>query len=264
MDNVSKIPYYSGMTGFTKLFSSIVHSTIWRDEMHVKIVWITMLALSNRNGDVLASIPGLADASRVSLDQCLDALKRLSEPDEWSRTKEYEGRRIQEVDGGWNILNYMKYREIRNADERRLQTRAAVQKFRAKKKAETITVSQGQPRKAHAEAEAEADKETSLGPQVALARKRFQSVYPGRKGTQRWPKARQRFDSLVRKGVDPGLLVSKAQAYATFCVASGKVDSEFVMQAATFLGDGGGWEEDWAAKSESQFDQARRQLQEQT
>ena len=151
------------MTGFTKLFSSIVHSTIWRDEMHVKIVWITMLALANRNGDVLASMPGLADASRVSLDQCQEALKRLSGPDKWSRTQEHEGRRIEEVDGGWNILNYMKYREVRNADERRLQTRAAVQKFRAKKKAETATVSPGKPRKpkkAHTEADTEADTDT--------------------------------------------------------------------------------------------------------
>lgn len=253
MDNVSITPYYGGMTGFTKLFSSIVHSTIWRDEMHVKIVWITMLALANRHGDVLASIPGLADASRVSLDQCLDALKRLSGPDEWSRTQKHEGRRIKEVDGGWNILNYLKYREIRNADERRLQTRAAVQRHRAKKKAETITVSHGKPQKAHAEAEAEAEIESLL--------EQFQSVYPKRSGGQRWSEARKRFVGLVRKGVSPGELVTQAQDYATHCGREGKTGTGYVMQAASFLGDKEGWKEDWS--TETRFDTARRQLQEQ-
>ena len=160
VDEVSGVAYYGAVAGFTKLFSTIVDSTVWREEMHVKVVWITMLAKANRNGDVLASVPGLADAARVSLDQCVEALARLSAPDTWSRTKEHEGRRIVEVDGGWRLLNYPKYRELRDADERRIQTREAVRRYRAKEKANPITVStskHGKPRKAQAEAEAEAE-----------------------------------------------------------------------------------------------------------
>ena len=158
--------YVGAGMGFTKLFSSLVHSTVWREEMHVKVVWVTMLALANRHGDVLASVPGLADASRVSLEQCVDALEKLKAPDPWSRTKEHEGRRVIEVDGGWRLLNYTKYREIRDADERRIQTREAVRRHRAKK-AKPVTVSnvsRGEPRKpkkAQAEAEAEAEAETT-------------------------------------------------------------------------------------------------------
>ena len=97
--------------GFTKLSSGLIFSTVWREDMHVRIVWITMLALTDSSGYVAASIPGLADAAHVSIDQCEDALGRLAEPDPYSRTKEHEGRRIVETDGGWILLNYTKYRE---------------------------------------------------------------------------------------------------------------------------------------------------------
>lgn len=117
---------------FTKLFSSITDSTIWREPDHVRLVWITMLAKSDKNGAVFASIPGLADASRIDLDKCQDALKRLSEPDPWSRSKEMEGRRICEIDGGWQLINHGKYKQIRNADERRIYIRDQVRKYRAK------------------------------------------------------------------------------------------------------------------------------------
>jgi hypothetical protein len=161
-DRVSEKCYTNPVAGFTKLFSSLIFSTVWREEMHVKVVWITMLAMANRNGEVLASVPGLADAARVTLEQCQDALKKLAAPDEWSRTKEHEGRRIIEVDGGWRLLNYPKYREIRDADERRIQTRENVRAYRERKKAATLTVSRISPRKPRkAQAEAEADTEES-------------------------------------------------------------------------------------------------------
>lgn len=89
----------------------------------------------------------------------------------------------------------------------------------------------------------------------------FRRVYPKRRGGQRWPQARLNYISLVRSGVDPEVLYDKAVAYAFFCQRV-HTACEFVMQAATFLGRGGGWEETWSV--ETVFDQARRQLQEQT
>ena len=120
--------------GFTKLFDALIYSTVWREEMHVKVTWITMLALADRHGTVMASIPGLADAAKVSLTQCEDALERLASPDPYSRTKDYEGRRIEGIDGGWMLLNYAKYREMRDGDDRRRQVREAVQRHREKEK----------------------------------------------------------------------------------------------------------------------------------
>jgi hypothetical protein len=140
------------MAGFTKLFSTIVHSTVWREEMHVKVVWVTMLALANRNGIVEVSVPGLADVSRVTVDQCREALIRLASPDPDSRTKEHEGRRIAECDGGWQILNYMKYRELQVKDEQRIKNRIRVAAHRARKR-DAVTVTESTRSNDIAEAE---------------------------------------------------------------------------------------------------------------
>jgi uncharacterized phage protein (TIGR02220 family) len=75
-----------------------------------------MLASANMDGIVDASLPGLADLARVTLKECEEALKVLMSPDEYSRTKTDEGRRIREVDGGWLILNHAKYRDTLKSD----------------------------------------------------------------------------------------------------------------------------------------------------
>jgi hypothetical protein len=122
------------MLGYTKLFASLIGSTVWREPDHVRLVWITMLALKNRHHVVEASIPGLADFAKVPLDKCVEALEILKAPDAYSRTKENEGRRIQEIDGGWFILNGEKYREKLNEAERREQNRVAQHRYRQKHK----------------------------------------------------------------------------------------------------------------------------------
>jgi len=96
---------------YTKLFSSIVHSTIWREPDHVRLIFITLLALKERDGTVQASLPGLADAARVTLEQAEEAITRLMEPDQYSRNPANEGRRIKQCDGGWLLLNAEYYRE---------------------------------------------------------------------------------------------------------------------------------------------------------
>jgi hypothetical protein len=158
------------MAGFTKLFSTIVHSTIWQEELHVKVVWITLLAMADRSGVVEASIPGLAKAAGVSLQECQDSLVRLSSPDPYSRTPDYEGRRIETVPGGWLILNHAKYRERIDKDARRIATAARVRKHRAKKR-ETITVTPGNAVKRQAEAEAEAEAEAPPSQKTGAARR---------------------------------------------------------------------------------------------
>jgi len=118
------------VSGYTKLFSTIVASTIWREPDHVRIVWITMLAMSNADGVVEASVPGLADLARVTVEQCEDALTRLRSPDPYSRTKDHEGRRIADVDGGFLILNRAKYREKFSVKERREYQRRYMEEYR--------------------------------------------------------------------------------------------------------------------------------------
>lgn len=127
---------------FTKLFSSITESTIWAEPDHVRIVWITMLAMCDRQGRVYATIPGLAGRARVSVEQCEEALAKFLAPDKYSRSKEFDGRRIQETDGGWVLLNYERYRELRDseADKERKKKWAAKNRAYQKSRLSSSTV----------------------------------------------------------------------------------------------------------------------------
>ena len=118
------------MAGYTKLFSSIIASTIWRADDKTRIVWITMLAMSDQFGIVEGSVPGLADMARVTVDECRDALAALQAPDEDSRSKEQDGRRIEPVDGGWRLINHGKYRDKMSLDERREYQRLYQRNYR--------------------------------------------------------------------------------------------------------------------------------------
>lgn len=141
---------------FTKLFSSITESTVWCESDQVRIVWITMLAMANKNGYVFGSVPGLANRARVSVEAAREALFRFQQPDIDSRTKEFEGRRIAEVDGGWRLLTYAKHRAIRDEEERRTYMRDLMREKRSVSK-----VSRSKPPLSQAEAEEEADTEAS-------------------------------------------------------------------------------------------------------
>ena len=107
------------MIGYTKLFGSLLASTIWREDDKVRIVWITLLAMADKRGIAEGSIPGIADLARVSVEDCERALARLQQPDRFSRSTENEGRRIAPTDGGFQILNHAKYRDRLSAEERR-------------------------------------------------------------------------------------------------------------------------------------------------
>lgn len=96
---------------YVKLFNTITTSTIWEAPHATRIVWVTMLALADKRGEVQASVPGLARVANVSLDECEAALAAFMAPDRYSRTEAHEGRRIERVDGGWRLLNHRKYRE---------------------------------------------------------------------------------------------------------------------------------------------------------
>lgn len=122
------------MTGYTKLFQDIVTSTIWGEDDKTRIVWITLLALKDKNHFVSASIPGLARQANVSQDDCQKALRKLEAPDKFSRSKEHEGRRIEAVEGGWTVLNGEKYRQRMSQDDRREWMRKYQKERRAKLK----------------------------------------------------------------------------------------------------------------------------------
>lgn len=102
---------------FVKIFQDLLMSTVWRESQETRLLWITMLVSADFQGRVMASVPGLADAAKISLEGCEKGLEALSSPDPYSRTQEHGGRRIEKIDGGWRVLNYPKYRSRRDRSE---------------------------------------------------------------------------------------------------------------------------------------------------
>ncbi len=124
------------MEGYTKLFSGIIASTLWRYDSDTKVVWITLMAMADQRGDVICSIPGLAHLAGVPLELTKKALAIFLAPDPDSGTKEFEGRRIAEIDRGWNLLTYPKYRALRAKDEKNEADRVRIASQRAVEKSD--------------------------------------------------------------------------------------------------------------------------------
>lgn len=123
------------MAGFTKLWSFIVNSTVWNEDHPTRIVWVTMLALKDQHGDVLASIPGLAHQARVTVPECELALAKFQQPDPYSRCQDHEGRRIGAIEGGWHLLNHDYYRRLGSEDQARACAAERARRYRERKRA---------------------------------------------------------------------------------------------------------------------------------
>jgi hypothetical protein len=133
------------MSGFTKLHASIVNSSVWDESDSVRIIWVTMLAMADAAGFVESSLPGLAHQARKSREETEQALAVLSSPDPDSKNPDHEGRRIQKVEGGWILLNYVLYREKAEVsdDPEKTATRERVRRHRERKQVERLKALHG-------------------------------------------------------------------------------------------------------------------------
>ena len=147
------------MKGFTKLHAKIVHSSIWREPLHVKVVWITMLALADQNGIVEGSIGGMAHIAGVTRDQCVEALSILESPD-YDSSDGGAGERIESVPGGWLVLNHANYRDKQTTEQIGAARRA--REYRARKALSVTPVTPGNARHGLPPSEEEADAEAEL------------------------------------------------------------------------------------------------------
>jgi len=103
-----------------------------------------MLAIANKHGEVQASIPGLARVAGVSVEDCEASINKFLSPDAYSRTPDDEGRRIEHIEGGWQLLNHAKYRAMASKDEAITANAERQRRFRAQKgRNKTVTDSNG-------------------------------------------------------------------------------------------------------------------------
>jgi hypothetical protein len=155
------------MATYTKLFSSILDSTIWQEDAETRIVWVTLLAMVDRHGEVRCSVPGLVKRAGVSRQGCEKALAKFLAPDPDSSSKEFEGRRIQVIDGGWWLINHDKYRRMADQEDQKAQNAERQRRFKERQRLATastgnakVTQSNDRLTKSNDKADADADTDT--------------------------------------------------------------------------------------------------------
>ena len=106
---------------YGKIFDSIFDSSIMEEDIEIRYVWMCMLATADREGFVDATIPALARKFNVPIEKMQKAIEAFLAPDPTSRTPDNEGRRIEPIreSFGWHIINYEKYRDMRDEEGRR-------------------------------------------------------------------------------------------------------------------------------------------------
>ena len=250
--------------GYTKLFSSIVTSTIWVESDRTRIVWITMLALADRNGEIQASIPGLARLAGVPIPDCEEAIAKFTAPDPYSRTPDDQGRRIEKIEGGWALLNHAKYREMASRDESKAANAERQHRHREKaKRNDTVTPSNALVTKSNATvtksnaevthplhiAEAEAEKDNiseSATAELALESEQafdsdsatispveIYSVYPRK--TKRPDALRAIAKAIIESGLTAQALLEVTQAYAKATDQWPKDQRKFIPYPASWF-----------------------------
>ena len=91
-------------------------------------------------------------------------------------------------------------------------------------------------------------------PQGQLDFEELRAVYPKRGGAQPWSRAVKAANKRIREGVRFNTMIEGARRYAGYCEATGKVGTEFVMQAATFLGPDQHYLEPWTLQGSDEYE----------
>ncbi|MDE2104102.1 MAG: hypothetical protein KGL39_43090 [Patescibacteria group bacterium] len=243
---------------FVKLDCGILESSLWVDRA-AREVFITALLMARpcvldgpmEQLDVKTMLPtgwivppgsyGWVDAAGIGIcrralidqEEGLNALERLSSSESESRSSEFDGRRLARVNGGYIILNYARFRDRDDTAAERM--RKYRQRIALRRNGSTVTRNVTH---AEAEAEAEADKKihTAAAPPRAPEFLELQGIYPKRAGDQAWEKAARAVNARLREGHTWSEILEGARRYAAYCQASESVGTQYVKQAASFVG----------------------------
>jgi hypothetical protein len=105
------------METYTKLSSNLITSSVWAEKSETKVLWITLLSLADQHGEVFGSPVGLARLAGITIDECEASLIMLTSPDRHSRSPDMDGRRLEEIEGGWSLVNHAKYRDLASRED---------------------------------------------------------------------------------------------------------------------------------------------------
>lgn len=83
--------------------------------------------------------------------------------------------------------------------------------------------------------------------------KQFKTIYPKRGGNQPWSRARKAINARLKEDFEWSVILAGTKLYAEFCIATGKIGTEMVMQAATFCGPDKPFMQDWITPVKQRF-----------
>jgi len=122
---------------YGKLFSQMYDGTLVGD-WKALVTFQQMIVLCDSDGVLDMTPIAISNRTGIPLEVIEAGIKILEEPDEYSRTPDCEGRRIERLEEhrnwGWSIVNHEKYRAMRGRDEIREQNRLRKQRQREKLK----------------------------------------------------------------------------------------------------------------------------------
>ena len=106
---------------YVKIHDSIFSSSIMEEDLEIRYIWLCMLTAADYEGYVDETIPALARKFTVSKELMEKAITCFLSPDPNSRTEDKDGVRLVKLrkSFGWKIVNYEKYRNMRNTEDRR-------------------------------------------------------------------------------------------------------------------------------------------------
>lgn len=105
---------------FVKIDRGILDSSLWLEDPVTRLTFITMIAMAeHRDGRVASTAPGIARRANLPLDGVRRALEILETRDPDSKSEMDEGRRIRRVDGGYAIVNFLRYHRFDETNAQR-------------------------------------------------------------------------------------------------------------------------------------------------
>lgn len=125
---------------YGKIFDSIYDGTLAED-WRALITFQQFIVLCDADGMVDMTPQSISRRTGIPIEHIKAGIEILEKEDKYSRTPNESGKRIELIDDhrpwGWHIVNHEKYKNMRDADAIRAQTRERVRRHREKKRAVT-------------------------------------------------------------------------------------------------------------------------------
>lgn len=106
---------------YVKIHEQIFSSSIMEEDVETRYIWFCLLTLADKEGFIDITIPAIARRINLKEEIVSNAIEKFMLPDKTSRTPDFEGRRLEKIreSFGWQVLNYVHYRDLRNDEARR-------------------------------------------------------------------------------------------------------------------------------------------------